>query len=116
LRGVNKLWLKNLVPYASVTRLEREKERPERERGQLVASIAQSKGKITEIEIQILQIDQDMRTEVGKDLDDIRGKIAELVETKVAAEDQLKRRYSGAAVGLCSPALRAYGRGRRRSW
>lgn len=32
-----------------------------------------------------------MRTEVGKDLADIRGKIAELVGKKVAAEDQLKR-------------------------
>jgi HlyD family secretion protein len=91
LEGVNKLWLQNLIPYTRVTSLEREKERLEGERGQLVASIAQSKGKIAEIEIQILQIDQDMRTEVGKDLADIRGKIAELVEKKVAAEDQLKR-------------------------
>jgi HlyD family secretion protein len=32
-----------------------------------------------------------MRTEVGKDLADIRGKTAELVEKRVAAEDQLKR-------------------------
>jgi HlyD family secretion protein len=32
-----------------------------------------------------------MRTEDGKDLADIRGKTAELVEKKVAAEDQLKR-------------------------
>jgi len=32
-----------------------------------------------------------MRTENGKDLADIRGKTAELVEKKVAAEDQLKR-------------------------
>ncbi len=32
-----------------------------------------------------------MRTEVGKDLAEIRGKTAELVERKVAAEDQLKR-------------------------
>src|SRR5262249_29612923 len=34
---------------------------------------------------------QDMRTEVGKDLADIRSKVAELVEKRVAAEDQLKR-------------------------
>jgi HlyD family secretion protein len=91
LEGVNKLWRQNLIPYARVTSLEREKERLDGDRGQLLASIAQSKGKIAEIEIQILQIDQDMRTEVGKDLADIRGKIAELVEKKVAAEDQLKR-------------------------
>ena len=32
-----------------------------------------------------------MRTEVGKDLADIRGKTTELVEKRVAAEDQLKR-------------------------
>jgi HlyD family secretion protein len=32
-----------------------------------------------------------MRAEVGKDLGEIRGKISELLERKVAAEDQLKR-------------------------
>ena len=89
--GINELWEKNLVPYSRVTALERDKERLEGERGQLVASIAQAKGKGTEIELQIFQVDQDMRTEVGKDLADIRGRIAELVEKKVAAEDQLKR-------------------------
>ena len=41
--------------------------------------------------MQILQVDQDMRAEVGKDLAEIRGKTSELMERKVAAEDQLKR-------------------------
>jgi HlyD family secretion protein len=89
--GVNELWEKNLVPYSRVTNLEREKERLVGERGQLTASIAQSKGKIAEIELQILQVDQDMRTEVGKDLAEIRARTAEMIERKVAAEDQLKR-------------------------
>jgi HlyD family secretion protein len=89
--GVNDLWKRGLVPYARVTALERDRSRLEGERGQLVAAVAQAKGKITETELQILQVDRDMRTEVGKDLADIRGKIAELVEKKVAAEDQLKR-------------------------
>jgi HlyD family secretion protein len=91
LLGVNDLWKKGLVPYTRVTALERDRERLEGERGQLVAAVAQARGKITETELQILQVDQDMRTEVGKDLADIRGRIAELVEKKVAAEDQLKR-------------------------
>jgi membrane fusion protein, type I secretion system len=91
LAGVTELWQKNLVPYTRVTTLEREKARIEGERGQLVAAIAQSKGKITETELQILQIDQDMRTEVGKDLAEIRAKTAEYVERKITAEDQLKR-------------------------
>jgi HlyD family secretion protein len=89
--GVYELWEKNLIPYTRVTSLEREKERLVGERGQLTASIAQSKGKIAEIELQILQVDQDMRTEVGKDLAEIRARTAEMVERKVAAEDQLKR-------------------------
>ena len=91
LDGVRELWAKKLVQFTRVTTLEREQARLEGERGQLVAATAQSKGKIAEIKIQILQIDQDMRTEVGKDLAEIRGKTAELVEKKVAAEDQLKR-------------------------
>jgi HlyD family secretion protein len=56
-----------------------------------VSTIAQTKGKITETELQILQIDQDLRTEVGKELAEVRGKLAELGEKRVAAEDQLKR-------------------------
>src|SRR5215213_6224723 len=91
LEGVRELWAKQLVQFNRVTALEREQARLEGERGQLVASVAQSKGKIAETKIQILQIEQDMRTEVGKDLAEIRGKSAELVEKKVAAEDQLKR-------------------------
>jgi len=89
--GVYELWEKNLIPYTRVTSLEREKERLVGERGQLMASIAQSKGKMAEIELQILQVDQDMRTEVGKDLAEIRARTAEMIERKVAAEDQLKR-------------------------
>jgi HlyD family secretion protein len=84
LEGVNSLWKQNLVPYARVTSLEREASRLEGERGQLISSIAQTKGKIA-------QVDQDMRAETGKDLGEIRGKISELLERKVAAEDQLRR-------------------------
>lgn len=91
LKGVRELWSKNLVPITRVTALERDAVRLEGERGALVSSIAQAKGKITETELQILQVDQDLRTEVGKDLAEIRGKLAELVEKRVAAEDQLKR-------------------------
>jgi HlyD family secretion protein len=91
LKGVRELWQKNLVPITRVTALERDAARLEGERGSLISSIAQTKGKITETELQILQIDEDLRTEVGKELAEIRGKLAELVEKWVMAEDQLKR-------------------------
>ena len=53
--------------------------------------IAQSKGKIAEIELQIIQLDQDLRTEVGKDLIETRSKLSELAERETAAVDQLNR-------------------------
>jgi HlyD family secretion protein len=89
--GVRDLYAKNLVPVSRVTALERDGARLEGERGQLMASTASSRGKIAETELQIIQIDREMRTEVGKDLAEIRAKWSELVEKRVAAQDQLKR-------------------------
>ncbi|HSV23433.1 MAG TPA: HlyD family type I secretion periplasmic adaptor subunit [Xanthobacteraceae bacterium] len=91
LEGVRQLWSKNLVPIMRLTQLEREAVRLKGERGQLIASTAQAKGKITETELQVIQIDQDLRSEVAKELREIQGKMAELVERKVTAEDQLMR-------------------------
>jgi HlyD family secretion protein len=91
LEGVRELWRKNLVPISRVTQLEREATRLRGERGQLVAGIAQARGKISETQLQIIQIDQDLRSEVAEELGEIQAKTAELVEKRVAAEDQLKR-------------------------
>jgi HlyD family secretion protein len=46
---------------------------------------------MTETELQIIQVDQDLRSEVAKELREIQGKMAELMERKVAAVDQLMR-------------------------
>lgn len=91
LEGVRELWRKNLIQLPRVTALERDAVRIEGEYGALVAQTAQTRGKKSEIALQILQIDQDLRTEVSKDLADIRGKVSELSEKKVSAEDSLKR-------------------------
>jgi HlyD family secretion protein len=85
------LWNKNLAPFNRLTALERDGARLEGERGALIASAAQARGRIAETELKILQIDEDLRTDVGKELAEIRGKKSELVEKRVAAEDQLKR-------------------------
>jgi HlyD family secretion protein len=91
LEGVRDLFQKNLVQINRLTALERDAARLEGERAQLVAAMAQSKGKISEIELQIIQIDQNLRSDAAKELGEIRAKTSELVEKKVAAEDQLKR-------------------------
>ncbi|OSI34761.1 HlyD family type I secretion periplasmic adaptor subunit [Bradyrhizobium canariense] len=91
LEGVRSLWQKNLVPITRLNSLERDSARLEGERSQLAGMIAQSKGKIAEIGLQTIQIDQDLRTEVGKDLIETRSKLSELSERKTAAVDQLNR-------------------------
>jgi HlyD family secretion protein len=91
LEGVLDLYKKNLVQLSRLTQLEREAARLEGERGQFVAAIAQAKVKISDTELQILQIDQDLASDVGKELREIDGKMGEFVERKVTAEDQLKR-------------------------
>ena len=91
LTGVRELWSKNLVPITRLTALEREATRLDGERGQLIATIAQTRGKITETELQIIQIEQDLSSEVAKEMREIDGKLGEFVERKVTAEDQLKR-------------------------
>lgn len=89
--GVRDLYEKRLVQLSRLTILERETARLFGERAQYIASTAQAKGKMTEIELQIIQIDKDVVSEVSKDLRETNDKIGEAVERKVAAEDQLRR-------------------------
>jgi HlyD family secretion protein len=90
LTGVLDLWQKKLVPFTRVTSLKRDAARLDGERGQLIASKASTGGKISETELQIIQVDEDARSKVAEELSEVRGKIAELSERKIAAEDQLK--------------------------
>jgi HlyD family secretion protein len=89
--GVSQLYKQNLISIQRYMGLQRDQARLNGEHGQLVAAIARARARISETELQILQLDQDFRTEVLKDLRDAQGKIAELQERKTAAEDQLKR-------------------------
>jgi HlyD family secretion protein len=89
--GVSELYQKNLVSISRFMQLRREQTRIQGERGQFISDIARARAKISETELQILQLDQDFRSEVLKDLRDTQGKIAELVERMAGAEDQLKR-------------------------
>jgi HlyD family secretion protein len=61
------------------------------ERGEQIALQAQAQGRITETKLQILQVDQDLKAEVGRELRDAQAQIGEFIERKVAAEDELKR-------------------------
>ncbi len=91
LDGVQKLYDQSLVALSRLTSLQREASRLMGEEGSLTSDMARVRGRIAEVELQILQIDQDLRREVTTELRDVEGKIADLTERRVAAVDQLNR-------------------------
>lgn len=91
LADINKLWRKGLVPRTRVSQLEREIMRNDGVAGELVARIAQAQGRISETEVQIMQLDRELSSEVAKDSREAETRIAELQERRSAADDQLKR-------------------------
>ena len=113
LAGVRDLWQKNLVQLNRLTALERDEAKIQGERGALIANAAEAKGRIAEIQLQILQIDQQFTSDVAKELRETDSKIGEAVERKVTAEDQLApHRHPRAAGRHRVPVDREYGRRR----
>ena len=91
LNGVEQLYAKNLVSIARLKQLQRDQARLQGERGQLIADTARSRGKVAETELQVLQLNQDFRTEVLKDLRETQAKITEFQERASATNAELKR-------------------------
>jgi HlyD family secretion protein len=91
LKGVRDLYQQSLVPLTRLTSLERDEAQLEGARGQLVAQVAEAKGKIAETQLQIIQVDADLASDVAKELRETDSKIGEYVERKITAEDQLRR-------------------------
>jgi HlyD family secretion protein len=91
LAGLAELEAKQLVTTTKLAALKREKARLEGEFGQYEAALAQTKGRRTEVSLQMARLDQEMRTQVVNDLREAQTKIAELVERQIAAADQLRR-------------------------
>lgn len=91
LKGVRELFTRNLVPVTRVNALERDRTRIDGERGKLTADIAAAHGSIAEKRIQMLRIEDDLRSEVSRELADTRSKINENVERRTAALDRLKK-------------------------
>jgi len=91
LQGVRQLYDKGLTTLNRINTLERNATRLEGERGQLISAIASSRGRISEIELQLLQVDQSMRAEAAAELRDVQNKQSELVEQEIKARDQLRQ-------------------------
>ena len=91
LTGLETLEAKQLVPTTKINALRREGARLDGEKANLQAAAGTSRGKIAEIEMQRIGIDQEAKSEVVKELREAEGKFSELGERRIAAEDQLRR-------------------------
>jgi len=91
LHELEKLWAQNLVPRSKLIAMQRDAARTSGEHAQMIASVAQARAKIAETKLQIIQLDQDLKTEVMKELRENQAKESELSERRIAAEDQLQR-------------------------
>ena len=99
LEGITGLFEKKLVSIQRVTQLKRDRAEFSGNLGAYIASRAQAAGRASEIDLQILQIDQDQRATVAGELTEVERNIAEYEERRVAAEDQLRRIDIRAPIG-----------------
>lgn len=85
------MYARKLVPVTRVLTIKRDTARIEGEHGALIAQIARISGQITEIELQLIEIDETVRLDAQKEYRDVEARLSELAERRIAAEDMLKR-------------------------
>ncbi|MFM1817044.1 MAG: hypothetical protein RLZ98_3739 [Pseudomonadota bacterium] len=91
LARVSDMFKRNLLPQTRVLSMQRDEARISGESGLLQAQIAKLNGQISEIRLQIGSLDEDTSSEAQKEIREIEGRISELRDRKIAAEDQLRR-------------------------
>jgi HlyD family secretion protein len=97
--GLRGLRAKDLVGTDRMVNAERRVAQLDGELGQLISAAAQIGAEIAQTELQILQIDQDLRSEVSRELAEVGSQINELSERRVAAFDHLRRQQIRAPIG-----------------
>ncbi len=91
LEGVESLLEKRLVTLPRATALRREAAHLDGVEGKLGSQIAETRAKISETRLQAVQAEQNFLSEVMRDLHEAQAKEGELIEHRLAAEDQLQR-------------------------
>jgi HlyD family type I secretion membrane fusion protein len=91
LSGLKGLFQRGLAGIQRLTALERERARLVGEAGRLLSDLARTRGQATELEIQIIELDERYRSEIVNELRQTEGKIAELEERRISIEDRLNR-------------------------
>ncbi|WP_100002206.1 HlyD family type I secretion periplasmic adaptor subunit [Phyllobacterium zundukense] len=82
---------KRLIETSRKYIIDREMAKLVGEKGEIEANIARAKARMSEIQIQIIAVDETARTEAQRELSSIEPKLSELRERRVAIEDRLSR-------------------------
>ena len=89
--GVLELHEKGLTSKSRLAALQREEARLLGEKGQLQSEIAAARRRASEIEIEILRLDEEFRSQALTELGEVRRTLNELREQEVAVLERLKR-------------------------
>jgi len=91
LADVQSLYSRKLVSKERLSNVALEEARTRGESGRLVAAIAEVQAHISETDLQVLQLDEQKRSDVTNDLRENEAKRTELEERKIVADDELAR-------------------------
>ncbi|RAZ92505.1 HlyD family type I secretion periplasmic adaptor subunit [Mesorhizobium hawassense] len=91
LTDVDALYSKKLVSKERLSNVRLDATRAKGESGRLAAAVAEAQVKITETELQVLQLDEQRRSEVTKELRETEAKRTELDERRIVAQDELTK-------------------------
>lgn len=91
LKLVDDMYKRQLSNITRLIGMKRELARFEGDKGALDAQIARAQSSIHEIELQIVELNQRIVTDVHKQVREIDGQLVELAERKATVEDQVRR-------------------------
>jgi HlyD family type I secretion membrane fusion protein len=85
------LFNNKFIEIGKIRAMERDLVKIDGLKGEIAANIARVKGQISEAKIKIIEADQQVRTDAQREYREVDGRIAELQERLVAAQDKLSR-------------------------
>ena len=91
LGDVQALYTKKLVSKERLSNIKLDATRAHGESGRLAAAVAEAQARVSETELQVLQLDEQRRSEVTSELRETEAKQTELSERKVVAQDELTK-------------------------
>ena len=91
LKRLMPLFNNKFIEIGRIRAMERDLVKVDGLKGEIAANIARVRGQISETKIKIIEIDQQVRTDAQREYREVDGRIAELRERIVAAQDRLSR-------------------------